>query len=219
MSTLQDAEHETNASGDDVYVIHHAAGDVVLQIVQDQDCASPLDRGEGDFLPYLAMISNSHDRVDYVGTADDVPREMEIPCALCQGTGTLAEGECHDGGEIDCPTYSGIGLVEIEDVSLYLRETRGAVAVLEVDVGSRGEQSAVLYLTAEEVDGAGMPTDQLDEALRQYADEYRRWEEGDCWGYVCTGPASDDSCWGFIGREYAEEEAAGALDWAVSSCG
>lgn len=220
MTALQDAEHETDAHGDDVYVVRHAAGDVVLRIVQDHDCASPLSQDAGDFLPRLAMIG----RTDYVGTADDVPYEMELDCPHCDGTGWVVQGhdqgEPHampdENGEVPCVPCVNSGQIEADDVDQYLWFARGALASLEITVGGRDAQCAVIYLTAEEVKGAGMPGDKLDEVLRGYASEYHKWEEGDRWGYVCDGPCSDDSCWGFIGREYVEREASEALKWAIS---
>ena len=58
-------------------------------------------------------------------------------------------------------------------------------------------------------------------------DEYRAWCEGDCWGYAVERNVTwhrdddpdetmqtwetEDSCWGFYGREYAEQCALGAF--------
>lgn len=57
---------------------------------------------------------------------------------------------------------------------------------------------------------------ELMQRARSYADavlnEYESWCNGDCWGIVNAvfdetgGLISEDSCWGYIGREYAEEE-------------
>lgn len=39
-------------------------------------------------------------------------------------------------------------------------------------------------------------------------EEYTRWCNGDCWGYVVEDENGEqlDSCWGYIGEEYAVEE-------------
>ena len=39
------------------------------------------------------------------------------------------------------------------------------------------------------------------------AEEYTRWCNGDCWGYIIEDEDGEqlDSCWGFIGEEYAVE--------------
>lgn len=202
--TLEDADRETRADGGETYTLEHPAGPITLQIAPDHDCMSPVDPGSGDFLPALAMIG----RARYAGTADDIPEDMTIPCPPCRGTG-VADGD----DATDCPACEGFGETATDDVAAYLRASRDAVAVLELDIGQHREQSAVLYFTAEDVDAAGI-TDPAA-ALQSHAEEYRQWEDGDCWGYVCEGPASEDSCWGFIGSGYAMTEANAAFRWAL----
>lgn len=206
MLTIDYAEHETTREGAERYTLDHPAGEIRLEIIYDQDCASPLE--DDEYAPALAMIDRGG-RSDYIGTADNVPEEMEIPCAPCQGTGE------RDGSEDECPVCDGWGRIETDDLERYLRKTRGAVAVHEITVGGRDQAPAVLYFTAEEIDGAGIPDPAA--ALKAHADEYRKWEDGDCWGYVLSGPGSEDSCWGFIGSDYALEEATSAFDYAVQA--
>lgn len=45
--------------------------------------------------------------------------------------------------------------------------------------------------------------------------EYSMWANGECYGYVCKdeGGGELNSCWGFIGYEYVEEEAKRVLDY------
>jgi hypothetical protein len=206
MSALDNATHETRDDGGETYALAHPAGPITMRLIPDSDCSSPLDPDWGDFRPALAMLENGYGRPRYIGTADNVPADMAIDCPTCKGAGELDD-------ETECPACEGFGEVETNDVATYLRATRDAVAVLEIDMGSYGEQSAVLYFTTADIDGAGIPD--ADAALKCHADEFRRWESGDCWGYACTGPASDDSCWGFIGQEYALEEATAAFSYAL----
>ena len=67
--------------------------------------------------------------------------------------------------------------------------------------------------------------------LRAEVEEYDRFLTGDCWGYEIYEMCDDqelidagwedvegncvDSCWGFLGREYAEESAQEAMDYYV----
>ena len=46
-------------------------------------------------------------------------------------------------------------------------------------------------------------------------EEYGKYVDGDCWGYVIQDEEGEDvdSCWGFIGLEYAEEEANRAAEY------
>lgn len=58
------------------------------------------------------------------------------------------------------------------------------------------------------------------EVLTSIWDEYAAWARGECFGYVISGRGDNvlDSCWGFIGRDYAEEAAREALNyWADST--
>lgn len=49
--------------------------------------------------------------------------------------------------------------------------------------------------------------------------EYASYLEGDCWGYVIEDASGKhiDSCWGFIGRDYCEQEARSAFKHAVAA--
>lgn len=58
---------------------------------------------------------------------------------------------------------------------------------------------------------------QVIDQLKAEINEYSQWLGGDCWGYMIDSVSPDDpeeviaegidACWGFIGREYCEEEA------------
>lgn len=57
----------------------------------------------------------------------------------------------------------------------------------------------------------------LSECAESEVRVYAQWLEGDVYGYSIEDANGDhlDSCWGFIGYEYAEEEASRAADYAV----
>lgn len=93
-------------------------------------------------------------------------------------------------------------------------------------------------------DGKPMPKgyrEKAQEALKGVIDEYNQWAQGECYGYQvqthnptcldCMDPDddtpqddcdgwrdTDDACWGFIGYEYAEQEAtrAGMVEAGIS---
>lgn len=90
---------------------------------------------------------------------------------------------------------------------------------------------ALWYMTPAQIAEIGNTP---EEAIRIEIDEYRSWAEGDVWGYVVEKyitwiaqegdieagediPVSHstweevESCWGLIGRDYAEEEARRSL--------
>lgn len=67
--------------------------------------------------------------------------------------------------------------------------------------------------------GGDWPVSRLEEAIRGEVAEYDRFLTGDVYGYVVTEPDGEEgeSCWGFIGREYAIEEARGAIGLKAAS--
>lgn len=74
---------------------------------------------------------------------------------------------------------------------------------------------AAAKLLGVEFDQAKYDAERREEALvcaYQAVREYNKWLSGDCWG-VCVEtfdkdhePVEQEACWGFVGKEYAEEE-------------
>lgn len=122
-------------------------------------------------------------------------------------------------------------LADVWDEALSLTADRGAavdlferycriyhLAATLYDTPHEGP-SAIWYLAAEDFWQVENPA----EFLKGERNEYRNWAEGDVWGHVIehevkwgrvNTPAETmttwetvESCWGFIGREYAEEAA------------
>jgi hypothetical protein len=115
----------------------------------------------------------------------------------------------------------------VEVFTRYARIFHGATTL--VSDPYHGPMS-VWYLTREVADG---PNGTPDPAayLKAQADEYQTYAEGDTYGYVIerevtwTRDGGDDtmttwetidSCWGFYGREYAEESAREAWQAATA---
>lgn len=104
------------------------------------------------------------------------------------------------------------------------------VAVTLYDTPNNGA-NAIWYLMAEDLHEVNDPA----EYLKAQRDEYRSWAEGDVWGYVVDEKRrwvrddtddpvpetredweeTDDSCWGYIGHQWAEEAALEALEYHV----
>lgn len=122
-------------------------------------------------------------------------------------------------------------------VARWLRMVHGATVVLPLY--SVGGDGAIAAGTADEMPTAGnydgvtfdtpatraecfTPTTSttiVAAALAADVATYAQWAEGDVWGYLVarqdTGEEMD-SCWGFIGREWAEQAAREAMDTAVA---
>ncbi len=220
--TLDDCEcEETGIDGGQRYT--HESG-AYVEIIHDECPHHPLDDVEG-----IALAFREGDH--YNGTADDYPRYSEIDCPTCEGSGqsldrfellklapyahvvigagtegamlALAEMYAEDRTCVDpaeCQRCRATGQVDA-DLETYFRVERGARAIYQFRTGNHGEASAVMYVTDDDwTDPAG--------AAVAWADEYQKWAEGDVWGIEYGGPGIEtESCWGFIGRENAEEAA------------
>ena len=109
----------------------------------------------------------------------------------------------------------------------YMRIFHG-IEVVETHWGSRRDcDHALAWVEPSERSRAGLDThpDYPDLAIIEgEVGEYNRWADGDTWGYVVQKRVTwqsaeamqawedtDESCWGFIGHEYAEREAREAL--------
>jgi len=57
------------------------------------------------------------------------------------------------------------------------------------------------------------------ESLESVLSEFAKWLNGDCWGFIIEDENGKqlDSCWGFIGQEYAMEAAKEAADSHATS--
>jgi hypothetical protein len=58
---------------------------------------------------------------------------------------------------------------------------------------------------------------QARERITAELEEYSKWCNGEVYGYIVRTPEGEagDSCWGYIGREYAEQEAKCAMESAI----
>lgn len=95
--------------------------------------------------------------------------------------------------------------------------------------GYRDTSNALAWLEPSERERIGVPEGYpAKDAIETEISEHNRWAEGECYGYIVQKRVTwttdnddyddhdewedtEDSCWGFIGREYAEQEAIEAL--------
>jgi hypothetical protein len=131
----------------------------------------------------------------------------------------------------------------------FLKIFHGTVKVQFYNEGASNEYGYVAFDTAAWREEMGLTDEQglLAQSLlkEDYLDELRSWLEGDTWGYVverkvraitqredyATGTAldpvefdeweevEDGSCWGFYGREWAEQAAKEALEAEITHAG
>lgn len=80
-------------------------------------------------------------------------------------------------------------------------------------------QVGFIYVTAAKLKAEyGDAPDAIERATKYLigeVEEYASFIEGDCYGYIVEDPDGEqlDSCWGFIGFDYAKQEAIEAADW------
>lgn len=115
----------------------------------------------------------------------------------------------------------------IETVMRYLRIFHGANVVLPLALDATGCRvqsefiTAVIFDTPDRVATTGVAIERIPEILAGEVRELDQWLAGDCWGYRIeeykplgnSGRAywhEVDSCWGFVGRAYAVQEAMAA---------
>lgn len=118
----------------------------------------------------------------------------------------------------------------------YLTLVRGATVVIPVGLldhsglhvwaggGAHWSDSAgwdsgtvgVIFDTPESRKETGAPLDTIERQLRAEVEEYDQFIRGEVYGYVVAeGTSEEESCWGFIGLEYAKEAANEAADGAA----
>lgn len=160
------------------------------------DCTHCNGTGEDDtranlYRGYKIVGVGSHEAMDHEAERDPELHVDPAECPVCKGD-----------GELDLTRDFTSIRDEAEAIGEYVRRTRDALGWYVFDTGNHGEATAVLYVT----DADWTDPQAVAEA---WAREYESWAEGDVYGIV-SGDATgehDDACWGFIGRQNAEDAA------------
>ena len=170
---------------------------LTIRIEADTDCTSPLEYDECVFITYRAGARSCYGNTPLDQEAhEDIARQIEagtligLPVYVYQHSGVLIQAS--EGNPFSCPWDSG--------QSGYVYVTKKTA--LDWQGGK--------VLTAKK------RTATLD-SLRSVVSEYSKWCNGECYGYIIEDGAGEqlESCWGFIGYEYAEQEAQSAADCCI----
>lgn len=165
---------------------------LTIRLEQDQDCTSPLEFDDGVTVTYkkgsrytLGNAPVDAEEFEHIGAEIDADRLIGLPVyAYIHGRTTL------NTTGFSCPWDSG--------------------------------QSGYIYIskaTALEWQGGKVLTAKRRaaclESLRSVVSEFSKWLNGDCYGYIIEDPDGEhlDSCWGFIGDEYAMQAARESADY------
>ena len=163
---------------------------LTVKLIYDTDCESPL---EADAMPRVARFQSG-----YKNPAPEFRRWEDVQYAV-KHEGAKAFGLWGgDWGSQDS-TFEVRKDDPFKDEDLG-REHFGFVVYpkdLIPQIGSGSGRRDVLYK-----DAVGV------------IEEYEKWCNGECYGYVIENASGEelDSCWGFIGEEYAKESAIEAAD-------
>lgn len=155
---------------------------------------------------------------------------------ILQDTDPMAPSDWDNLGTLDVVSSNHFGCIRaldgaetLEDVERYL-DAVAVVLVRHSDYGAGctlhsvddiADANGVLYATAESVQMIGTPADRLHDALRAEVEVWDTYYRGEV--YVVDILDDDgetvDSCCGFYGYEYAEEEAREMLEVAEEAAG
>lgn len=177
-------------------------------IYADEDCCCPLDYAAGQG----AKSTGSFQPWRY----GDGNQDILIECPDCYGSGWA-----EDHG--DCRRCDGTARVRAEDSAEWCEDRGVYAAVPAYYIGERQggihsseweDANTVVYIESDKY--ASEPDRERDEGyMRQELDELDRWIQGDC--YYIRIEAEDgnapDACGGFIGYDYALDEARRMLTW------
>jgi len=103
-----------------------------------------------------------------------------------------------------------LGLYEHSGMTMWLGGGTSPFDAQGWDSGTVG----FVYVTNADLDRCGRdpvlsPEEQAKRIAEQEVEEYDQYLRGDVWGYIVEDERGEhlDSCWGFYGREWAEQEA------------
>lgn len=180
---------------------------VIAKLVYDEDCQSPYDTQSQ--VTVLADLPN----LDYftewltnevLAEAEDLGFAIDTDETYYTVYTPLAEKLIAEAEAVDARETNN------EFVLAYLSQRDGET-YLYADDGSENLGNVVAATAAgvKECIGEDATQEQIERATESEAKEYRQWCEGECYGVIIETPSGKelDACWGYIGYEYAEENA------------
>ncbi len=195
-------------------------GGLIATLHYDEDCENPRS-WDGHFL----WIGFPHRRYEF-GDEQVDPGDITRPCPTCEGQGYLQDGadctECEDG-QVPCTS--------LDEVIEELRRQHEALQAEPVSMTDHSGTSyylgrprdpwdsgvcGVMMFTVKQLEewGCSSDPDEADRATWLAACQSGEYEGSLAeWCHAKHDP--DDSCWGFVGYEYAMSEMRSALDRAL----
>lgn len=142
----------------------------------------------------------------------DCPEEADEACPSCEGEGVITSHA--DRSYLD---YFRTYYDAIHIVPLYCQAYRGSSPDTNIRVAHIWtEANGIAIITPQHVRDTGIVEEDFDKAIEAEIDEYNKWLAGEVYFYriYATRDSEDelDSCYGFIGLEWATEAAREAAE-------
>lgn len=140
---------------------------------------------------------------------DDGDEDGEVTCGVCDGSGERVYENVFEWARDvrGARVVLKLGLIDHSGISMYVGGGAHAQDPGGWDSGTVG----IIFDTPEAVKEnwpEGVSDEKLTEALEGEVEEYDKYLRGELYGYVIEDDEGThlDSCWGFLGHEYFEEE-------------
>lgn len=195
-----------------------------ISLYQDEDCSSPRDN-DWNFL-FLGLPHRHYNIGDETIDVSD----FKLPCTSglvyhedcteCYGDGERVPSNLSELCDAIQAHYKArvclpVGMIDHSGVSYYIGGGAHWSDSAGWDSGTCGFILDTPDIIRERYGDADLgyiqdlTDDMLVSAMTAEIAEYSSWAEGDCYGYVIEDVNGEtvDSCWGFIGYEYAKREA------------
>lgn len=165
---------------------------LTIKLVYDQDCESPLEYDEGVFITYrkdsryiLGNAPIDRDEFESIGARIKAGELVGLPVFAY-----IHSGVALNTSGFSCPWDSG------QSGFIYITKAT-ALAWQGGEVLTAKRRARAL--------------DSLQSVVKMYS----QWLGGECYGYIIEDSEGEElsSCWGFIGQEYALEEAKREADY------
>jgi hypothetical protein len=201
-----------------------------IEMHYDEHCFSPRDNDCNTGL-FLGLPHQHYNIGD-----EQLPQDLSFPCDCTDDGEPFADcNKCSGAGEVSARNLTDlrdllkikyqarvilpVGMIDHSGVSYYIGGGAHWCDPGGWDSGTCGFILTTPERIAERWGEDPVTDEVLEQALTSEIEEYDRWARGDCYGFIINGPDGneiDDSCWGFIGYEYALSEARETLQAYLS---
>jgi hypothetical protein len=168
-------------------------GGYTATLYHDEDCSNPREDDEGKFL-FLGFPHRSYEIGDEV--LDPERYEARTLDELIEAVRQ----------EYKARLVRPVHMIDHSGVCYRLGQDSGTCGLMVAT-------NEALEIRGGKEWAATITDEQLEEWMAGEIDEYSKWANGECYGYVTrdVNGVEVDSCWGLIGYECAEEEAKQSL--------